>query len=406
MKFAASKRGFFVICWITYVCAYLCRVNLSSVLPKLGDGLGVDSVQLGLLGSLFFASYAVGQLVNGFVGDRVPPYLYVSVAIAGTALLNLTISWSSRYGVVLVCWCLNGVFQSMIWGPLMRLLSQRFSPDETVNVSTGMHSSIVVGFILTWSVLGQLLADSPWESYFLIPAFTALAILPVWLVLLKKGGRGVQEPYRVPDFKGLWGTLRRERLWVAALLCVCLGLVKESVSLWAPTILTKVLGMDAKGSLWLLLVIPLANMGGLFLTRALSLRLAGRPWLVARLLFLTVAAASAVLLAVGVSPAAVLLLAVVSAMANGCNSILLSQIPLSYASEGIVSTLVGIFDFCSYMGAAVSSFLLGKILANAGWSAALVIWLGTALAGAALSLLISYLRKVDIRGREKQLAGN
>lgn len=64
MKRNNSLRVLLLAAWGTYMTAYLCRVNLSTVLDKLSAGLGVSVEYLGLASSLYFVTYAVGQLLN------------------------------------------------------------------------------------------------------------------------------------------------------------------------------------------------------------------------------------------------------------------------------------------------------------------------------------------------------
>ena len=40
------------LCWLTYMVAYLCRVNLSTVLDKLAVGLDVSVEYLGIASSI------------------------------------------------------------------------------------------------------------------------------------------------------------------------------------------------------------------------------------------------------------------------------------------------------------------------------------------------------------------
>ena len=53
----------------TTIC-YLDRVNLSVAAPYVQDDLGLDNFQLGLILSGFFWTYAIFQLVGGYVVDR------------------------------------------------------------------------------------------------------------------------------------------------------------------------------------------------------------------------------------------------------------------------------------------------------------------------------------------------
>ena len=55
----AKKNHVFMLCWTTYVITYLCRVNFSSAMEKLSLGTGIDLAKLGVIGSVFFFSYAL-----------------------------------------------------------------------------------------------------------------------------------------------------------------------------------------------------------------------------------------------------------------------------------------------------------------------------------------------------------
>ena len=154
-KRMAGRNAVFAACWFTYVVAYLCRVNFSSAMLKLSGEMQVSAAQLGAAGSAFFVVYALGQLVNGYIGDKISPYRFVTIAICGTGVLNLAIAMVDEYLPLLVLWTLNGYFQSMLWGPLMRILSQWFEARHTMRISVGMSMSMVVGYITSWAVFGR-----------------------------------------------------------------------------------------------------------------------------------------------------------------------------------------------------------------------------------------------------------
>ena len=75
----------------------------------------------------------------------------------------------------------------------------------------------------------------------------------------------------------------------------------------------------------------------------------------------------------------VIYISIISAMSYGCNTIILSLIPLLHGKDNMVSTLVGIFDFSSYIGAAASSMLTGITVLLLGWNFVPVIWLAAGL---------------------------
>ena len=130
------------LCWITYVFAYLCRLNLSTVLDKTSVGLNVSVEYLGIASSLYFGTYAVGQLLNGIVGDRVSPHKFIVFALLLTGSINVILGLQTNGAAFLVLWGMNGFCQSMFWSTLLRLLSFYSGAEEKKRVST-VHISIV-----------------------------------------------------------------------------------------------------------------------------------------------------------------------------------------------------------------------------------------------------------------------
>ncbi len=362
----------FLLCWGTYVSAYMSRVNFSSAMDKLEGAFDADAEILGVIGGAFFLAYAIGQLVNGFLGDRIPPDKFVCTALLGTTVVNFSLAASGGYWMVLVLWCLNGCFQSMFYGPLMRMLSLRYPPSMKSTLSTGMTSAIMIGYMLTWTVLGRLLLGSIWRAYFFLPAVVTGGMLLLWLAVRRcPGVRAMTAPEKPPvsppRLREVLRNIIRCRLWLFALVCFCLGMAKESVSLWAPILLTRLLHVEAAQSPVYLLLFPLMNLLGILAAGWLVRRCGERIRFPLLGLFAAAAACALLLILPGIPGAlAVLLMAAFSALFYGCQNILLGVVPLAFARTGMLSTLVGIFDFSSYAGAALSSVLLSLLLTGGG----------------------------------------
>ena len=74
LKISLGARKAFLIgtmCSIAYLAVYIARNILAAVSPQLTEG-GVFSVEaIGTLSGIYFASYAIGQLINGAIGDKI-----------------------------------------------------------------------------------------------------------------------------------------------------------------------------------------------------------------------------------------------------------------------------------------------------------------------------------------------
>ena len=399
-RYSPNRRLIFFICWITYIMAYLCRVNFSSALGKLETALSVNSSSLGIIGSLFFITYACGQLINGYIGDKISPYKFITLAIFGTALLNILITFTDNFFLIMILWGANGYFQSMLWGPLMRLLSMHFDKKYNVNISTGMSTSMVMGFSISWSVFGRAFMNYSWQYYFIIPAIGSLILGLLWVKLSSNdSGTTILEKKQDLNIKELLNTIAKEKLWIIALICLCQGLIKESLSLWAPILLIRVFNIELKSSFAFILIVPAANFIGILYSRKMIKKYENHIKTALLIMFGIAIGCSLVLLLLNGASAivSVILIAAISGMMYGSNNILLSYIPLTFAHKNIVSTLVGIFDFSSYAGAAISSVILGIMLADSNYNLIFIIWAAVAAIATILSILYGLTRRSETK---------
>ena len=363
--------------WVTYTAAYLCRVNISTALDKLSVGMDVSLEYLGYASSVYVVTYAVGQLLNGIVGDRVNPYKYVMLALVLTGSINAVLGLQGSGLAFLILWGVNGFCQSMFWSTLLRLLSVHAKDHQRKNVSTVMSTTSVTGYLLSWVVLSDAFADKGYAPYFLVPGIIALLLIPVWVVLAKKlpfdkGEIAVKE---TPPLKATFGEFMHDRLYFICLLCMVVGAIQEGAVFWLPTIFTSVLDLGSD-SLILLMLIPLAKLAGVFLARRVLTVLKDQVRSASLYMLLASLALSVILLVMGdrTSIVTVILIAMLIAVINAANWYMISYLPLHFAERGIVATLVGAFDFSTYMGAAMMSGTLGVLLGRFGWMAVPVTW--------------------------------
>lgn len=374
--------------WSTYVVAYLCRANLSTVLDKLADGLGVSVEYVGAASSIFFVTYAVGQLLNGFLGDRLHPHKFVMLALVMTGGINVALAFQKSAPLFLVLWGLNGFCQSIFWGTLLRLLSCYATEGQRKNVSLAMSASTVVGYLSSWVILSWLFRPYTSTPYFLVPGILAFALIPLWCLLAKKlpffetGGRNEAPPLRVVlrDFK-------QDRLFYLCLLSMLVGAIQEGAAFWLPMIFTGVLDLG-ENSLLLLALIPFAKLFGVSLARTVLAR-TGDDVRKAALMAGTASCLVTVVLLLTSSHTSfltVLLIACMVAVTAAVCWFVVSYLPLCFAARNMVSTIVGVLDFSSYVGAAIMSGTLGGLLLRYGWPVLPLIWL--ILSGASLLLIL------------------
>ena len=400
---AAKKRGMivwiFLCCWFTYLTAYLCRVNFSSAMTALEMEKGFTAEKLGLIGAVYYGIYACGQLVNGYIGDRVRANRFILLAISGTMLCNLGMAFADSYGLTILLWGVNGCFQSMFWSTIIRVLAQNIPAEKRASISAGISLAMPVAYMVSWSLLGRCLDGAAAKWYFIIPAVVCLPLMGAWLLLSRRlsfvsdinntSKRSIRETVA---FLG-----REKLLWMVPV-CMLHGLIKEGAAYWTPML---VAGMDisAGWSPYLLAgILPAANLVGILASRVMLKNSKGSPFFILAAVFIAIVLVSAGLLLGSGGLFIVGMMALISGMCYANNTILMSYLPMQYTADNMVASMIGVFDFASYAGAAVSTYVLGRVLADFGFAPLPGIWLGAAAAGAAVALLVMYLRRASVKG--------
>lgn len=381
MKKKAVQWG--LICFFTYLTAYLCRVNFSASLTSLSAALSLDYDLLGTAGAAFFVVYAIGQLINGFIGDHIHPVRFILLALAGTAICNVGVAFAGNYTLILVLWATNGYFQSIFWSTMIRLLSMVTNEHERGSASAFISSAMPAGYLISWCVLAPIFSDRNVMLFFLVPALAALPATALWMgksSLLPQGH--TQTLSAVSLRNGVCKTLKlvsREKLVLLLATLVCHGLIKEGIAFWIPTIIRGASGSAAVTAAALALL-PAANFAGTLAAKRLLTIWGDMPLRIVLLSFcLMLPLCAACLVTTGIF--VLIPMCLISCLSYCVNTVLLSFVPMRYRAEGVVSSLVGLFDFCSYMGAALSTYVLGGMIAEQGVRGMALVWVAAACTG-------------------------
>jgi OPA family sugar phosphate sensor protein UhpC-like MFS transporter len=96
---------------IGYGLVYTCRLALSMVKKPLIDGGIFTPVELGIIGSALFYTYAFGKLTNGFLADHMNLKIFFAFGVLVSALINIGMGFSTILWLSVLLWGLNGWFQ-------------------------------------------------------------------------------------------------------------------------------------------------------------------------------------------------------------------------------------------------------------------------------------------------------
>ena len=386
----------FCLCWAAYFLTYFGRLNFNAVMTQVITEGVLTKPQAGMLGTAFFFTYAVGQLFSGWLGDRVSPRWFICTGLAVSGACNLALGAASRYPLMLGIWCVNGFVQSFLWPPLLRIFCERYEDRVRLRACVAINTTVPVGTLVTYGFAAWMVARGAWRGTFTVAGAVLCVFAAVWAAAMGKVERwaeahGQEAPplqKRVKGGGGLGGLF-----WGAglALLCAALavqGMLKDSVTSWAPVYLSEGYGMTAAAAILTTTVIPVLNIFGMVLASSLMRKKQSEHGHAA-LLYVFCAAALAVLLA-GSGKSAVLaiaLLAVSTTAMIAVNTLLVSVFPGRFSATGQVAAISGILNFSVYVGSALSNYGIGAMAESLGWTPVIGLWSASALAGAGLCLL-------------------
>lgn len=165
---------------------YIDRGNLAIAAPLIKDDLVLSYYQLGILLSSFFYTYALFQIVSGWLVDRFPVnwvlalgILLWSAATFGTGLVN-------GFKSLLVMRLILGIGESVAYPSYSKIISRHFSESQRGRanslISAGQASGPAVGTLLG----GMLLAHAGWRLFFVVFGVASSLWLLPWLKFLRK----------------------------------------------------------------------------------------------------------------------------------------------------------------------------------------------------------------------------
>lgn len=389
----AQGKTLYLLSWLAYASAYIGRYNYSAVMGAITAENSLSLSAAGAVSTGYFICYAVGQIVFGLLSQSVSPYATILLGLCGSGLCNLGAGAFSTSFMGLL-WGANGLFQAMIWPPIVRLFAESMPLERQKRACVSINSTTPAGTLAAYALSAVLLQFADWHHVFFSCGGLLLGMAAVfWLGAAPLRRATAYAPQ--PEFQKQKGAGNGPAALLAAglgamLLPVLLhGGLKDGVTNWVPSMIQSNFGISPAFSAAAAMALPLVNLSGAYLSGWLNEHCTHNELKTAGVLF---ALASVCLLALPLAMRtslllAVLLLAVTTASMLGVNTMFINVIPVKAGRHGGASMLSGTLNAVTYLGAAAATWGIGAAAEGCGWNAVFLLWLGMAL----LALLVSAL---------------
>lgn len=381
---------------LLYCCLYCTRNNLSAVSAVLISDLNWSKADLGIVTSIYFWTYGIGQLINGRLSEVTGPKRFLLISSIVTTALNLIFAFQRNLFLMAVIWGINGYAQSMAWPAGMSMLSKWWP---------GNKRGFATGFALAMSGLGQvittlsvvmglsLLPQMTWRSAFIIPTIFPLIMCIIFAIFCKaypasvglndyieeneKKAKKEAEHKAILESKGIlypYITMiknKKFRVWI--FVAFLQGLIRYGLVSWIPLYYVEKFGVDVTSGLLQSLALPVGMGIGTLVV----------PWLTDTYCpnnRISAASVSGIIATISVGLFAFLNPTIVWQMIIIELLLFIAGFAI-YAVTGCVwafstdiggrmfsGTAAGILNFSQYMGAAIQAILYGFLLDTFGWN--------------------------------------
>jgi len=396
--------------WITYACFYLVRVNMSIALPGIMAEFGLTKTIMGGVLTALFTTYAIGQFINGQLGDKFGGRKLISIGILTSAVLNIIFGFTDGWvGGMILVWGLNGFFQSMGWSPSVKIIANWFPLKLRTKNAGLLGTSYQIGGALSWALSGFVVGLFGWRWAFFIPAIVAIIVGIHWWVR----GRNAPEEVGLPtveeqhEGKTDGGTVKEDchlgfnhtlkcvlankNVWFVALGLFCLNIVRYGFMDWAPTYLFEVQKATIHIAAFKAMVIPLAgSLGALVASHIAEKHFNHRKAPIAAIMLFILAIFCFIFPSITTEDwiFGLIVLAIIGFMTYGPHVLMVTTLPMDFGSRKAAASVTGFIDGWGYVGAAITAVLGGFLIDNYGWNAAFYLWvLGAIVAGIFMLML-------------------
>jgi len=381
------------LCSISYFAVYIARNILSAVTPQMVE-LGYTEEYVGQISSLYFIFYAVGQLINGAIGDKIKAKWMICVGLLGAGITNLIFSNITLYPqAAMIVYGLTGFFLSMIYGPMTKVVSENTDPIYATRCSLGYTFASFFGS----PAAGLLASFLAWQNVFAassgVLVLMSVTVFLFFSVFERK--KIVQYGLYKPEKKGAKNirVLFKHKIVKFSLISILTGVVRTSVVFWLPTYISQYLGFSSKDAAMIFTVATAVISFTAFIAVFIYERLGFNINKTILLLF-SCSAIFFLLTFLVHQPILNIVFIVLAIMSsNGSATMLWSRYCPSLRDTGMVSSATGFLDFLSYMAAAAANTIFANAATSIGWSNLILVWLGLMIIGVIIALPYDKFRK-------------
>lgn len=398
-----SKKNVLVsLCSVVYFVSYFSRKDFAAVMAGMLEAEILERGVAGLIGTALFVCYGVGQLVSGYLGDKMKPRTLIILGLSMTSIANILMPLIKNTVLMIPTWAFNGFAQAMLWPPIVRLLSDNLEHEKFVKANLLVTSAAHISTILLYIYVPVCLEFFSWKTVFFTAGALALFIMVIFTLMLNavitsdgfKQNKPQSNAVGESSEKSYFALINKTGILWIFIAIIMMGFLRDGIENWLPTLYSEAFNRDASESILVSVALPIFAILSITVVTALhKTSLFKNEVLGSAILFLAV-----IILALPIvfmikinTPVFRIICLVLSALVcgcmHGCNFLLISCLPGRFSIFGKAATTSGLCNAFVYVGAAISTYGLALISEIFDWQATIISWIIVAAIGLAFGIM-------------------
>lgn len=211
MRLPGPMMAALILMIISIIINYLDRGSLSTAAPLLKVDLSLSATQIGLLLSAFFWSYALMQVVAGWLVDR---YNVIWIMAGGFFVWSMAITLTglaTSFTALLILRLLLGTGESVAYPSYSKILTANYAEHQRGLANALIDAGSKIGPALGTLVGGLLMASYGWRPFFIVLGLVSLIWIPAWFKWMPRQNYEVKiMDKKGPGFKKI---LSKRQMW-------------------------------------------------------------------------------------------------------------------------------------------------------------------------------------------------
>ena len=395
-----KKKNIVYLCALVYFTSYFCRKDFAILMSDLLQNNIIDKSTGGLICLALFVCYGVGQIFCGYLGDKVKPKYMISIGLIVTAICNLLMPCTKIPVLLIVIWGINGFAQSMLWPPIVRILSTRLDNENYVKGCLVVTSAAHISTILLYLYTPLCILYFSWEFVLISASLLAILTFIIFIICINRIISNSKTNSKTNltneiETQPLSTIFKEVPLILVFIIIVAMGFLRDGIETWLPTLYQEVLNRDSSESILVSILLPIFSILSISLTTVFHKKYkCFNNEIMGTLIFFVISLISIIILLAIINVnnfiiklLCILLAALVCAVMHGSNGLLISCLPGRFAKMGRSATASGFCNAFTYVGAAISSYGFAILSENFGWIFTIASWAVVAVIGIVFSLL-------------------